>query len=332
MMLIAEGVARLFVQLTPLDAYRLDIAGSLIGIVAFSALSFLEAPPVCWGLVAVLLLTIIRGRPQPVAWAAMVAVVVLLGLETVNPEYSWSPYYKVRVSQAGTGDSTSWYVWVNGLPHQAITSTANRQRTETFPFHFLPYSHLSRSPRRVLVVGAGNGTDVAIAFTRGAEHVDAVEIDPRLYQLGVQLHPDHPYSDPRVDVHIDDGRAFLQHSAAQYDLILFALPDSLTLVAGQSSLRLESYLFTREAMVAARAHLAPGGTFAEYNYYSEQWLVDRLGGTLREVYGTARLPSSRNQERGAVRAALRHHLVRQRPGIRRRARGGAHRHRDLPAR
>ena len=45
----------------------------------------------------------------------------------------------------------------------------------------------------------------------------------------------------------------------RYDLILFALPDSLTLVAGQSSVRLESYLFTREAIEAAREHLSPRG-------------------------------------------------------------------------
>jgi hypothetical protein len=57
------------------------------------------------------------------------------------------------------------------------------------------------------------------------------------------------------------------------------------LVAGQSSLRLESYLFTAEAMQAARAHLKPDGAFAEYNYYREQWLVDRLAGTLQQVYG-----------------------------------------------
>jgi hypothetical protein len=38
-------------------------------------------------------------------------------------------------------------------------------------------------------------------------------------------------------------------------------------------------------MQAARAHLTPGGAFAEYNYYREQWLVDRLAGTLQQVYG-----------------------------------------------
>src|SRR5207248_1653054 len=97
--------------------------------------------------------------------------------------------------------------------------------------------------------------------------------------------PDHAFQDPRVTSYVNDGRAFLEQTTRRYDLILFALPDSLTLVAGQSSLRLESYLFTAEAMQAARAHLTPDGAFAEYNYYREQWLVDRLAGTLQQVYG-----------------------------------------------
>src|SRR5207253_10682955 len=88
-----------------------------------------------------------------------------------------------------------------------------------------------------------------------------------------------------VDVDVDDGRAFLERTDTRYDLILFALPDSLTLVSGQSSLRLESFLFTQEAIEAAKAHLAPGGVFSMYNFYRESWLVDRLANTLRTVFG-----------------------------------------------
>src|SRR5439155_17244095 len=60
--------------------------------------------------------------------------------------------------------------------------------------------------------------------------------------------------------------------------------DSFTVVSGQSSLRLENYLFTVEAMRRARAHLKPGGVFAMYNYY-EPWLLQRYAGTLATVYG-----------------------------------------------
>jgi hypothetical protein len=55
-------------------------------------------------------------------------------------------------------------------------------------------------------------------------------------------------------------------------------------VQGQSAIRLESYLFTVQAAEAAQEHLKPGGAFAMYNYYREDWLVARYGNTLAEVF------------------------------------------------
>jgi hypothetical protein len=139
--------------------------------------------------------------------------------------------------------------------------------------------------RHVLIVGAGNGNDVAVALAHGAEAVDAVEIDPSIADIGRREHPNRPYQDARVHLVIDDGRAFLQRTTTKYDLVLFALPDSLTLVSGNSSLRLESYLFTTQAIAVARKHLAPGGAFAMYNSYRKTWLLDRYGRTVSEVFG-----------------------------------------------
>ena len=73
-----------------------------------------------------------------------------------------------------------------------------------------------------------------------------------------------------MTVHVDRRPRVPGAHRHGYDLILFALPDSLTLVSGQSSLRLESYLFTIEALRAARDHLHPDGVFAMYNYYRER--------------------------------------------------------------
>ena len=50
----------------------------------------------------------------------------------------------------------------------------------------------------MLIVGAGSGNDVAAALALGAGHVDAVEIDPVINELGRLHHPNRPYSDPRV--------------------------------------------------------------------------------------------------------------------------------------
>jgi SAM-dependent methyltransferase len=278
---LGEGVARLFPQFRPLDAYRLDLAGSLLGIGVFTLLSFLHAPPVAWGCLAAAAFVGLHW-PRPRLWSvvALGLLVVLLGAESLTANVSWSPYYKVKTIENGDGRTE---IWVNGIPHQAssrIDGSADNGLREA-PYQRVP----GAPPRSVLIIGAGNGTDVALALARGAGSVDAVEIDPRLLEIGRERHPNRPYDDPRVRVHIDDGRAFLQRTETKYDLVIFALPDSLTLVSGASSLRLESYLFTREAIAVARDHLAPGGVFAMYNSYRKQWLIDRYAGTVAAVFG-----------------------------------------------
>jgi hypothetical protein len=247
---IAQGVARSFSGFEPLEAYRLDILGSLAGITAFALLSFFGAPPVAWGaVVSAVFLVLYRPSLRLIQIVALTGLIIMLGHESLTPGDSWSPYYKVSVFALSMRPGVH-ALDVNGIPHQLIESMVERKRTE--PVYFLPYRRLESNPlRNVLIVGAGNGGDVAIALAAGAKHVDAVEIDPRIYQIGREMNPDHPYQDSRVSVHIDDGRAFLERTRNRYDLILFALPDSLALVSGQSSLRLESYLFTLEAMTAA---------------------------------------------------------------------------------
>lgn len=282
---IAQGVARTFAQFEPLEAYRLDILGSLAGIVAFSLLSFLQWPPVAWGIVAAIALVLLYGRSlRMLQSVSLLGLVFVLLHESLNPMFFWSPYYKITLFDAKPGPAKA--INVNGIPHQIMEPLTLRRKLE--PLYFEPYRRLKHNPlNNVLIIGAGNGGDVAIALAAGAKHVDAVEIDPRIYRIGRDMNPDRPYQDRRVSVHINDGRAFLQQTQTHYDLILFALPDSLVLVSGQSSLRLESYLFTIESMIAARNRLAPGGAFAMYNYYREDWLIDRLAGTLQTAYGHA---------------------------------------------
>ncbi len=283
---IGEGVARTFTHFSPLEAYRLDILGSLAGIATFSILSFLDAKPFVWGIIVVLVLAALYGRTIGILQVlALLGLMILLVTESVSSDI-WSPYYRISVNKQPNQQYT---IEVNGIPHQNILPASDQGTVYHVPFQQAPTNPL----RNVLVVGAGAGNDVAVALSKGAAHVDAVEIDPQLYQLGKRLNPDHPYQNPRVSVHIADGRAFLQETKTKYDLILFALPDSLTLVSGQSSLRLESYLFTRQAMQAAKDHLNPtDGVFSMYNYYRTTWLRDRFANTLQEVYGQS--PCIRN--------------------------------------
>jgi len=301
MEMIGEGVARAFVKFDPLRAYSFDLLGSLAGIAVFTGLSFLSAPPLGWGVIAVtLLLALYPPRLRPIHVACGLAVLVVLGVESTRPDTTWSPYYKVTTfsftqpTRLGQDSATS--VMVNGIPIQTIETIgpqtaqpnladAKSPAYQQSDFYQVPYRQLREQPKDVLVIGAGTGHDVAIALARGSQHVDAVEIDPRILTLGKQLNPDHPYDDRRVEAINDDGRAFLERTNRKYDLVVFGLPDSQTLLTGQSSLRLESYLFTAEAMDAVKAHLKPGGAFSAYNNYREGWLVDRLASTLRGAFG-----------------------------------------------
>ena len=138
---------------------------------------------------------------------------------------------------------------------------------------------------QVLIIGAGSGNDVSRALAWGAERVDAVEIDPVIQRIGKRDHPDRPYDDPRVFVHLNDGRNYLKSGNKQYDLIVYALVDSLVLHSGYSNIRLESYLFTKQAMDDVRKRLRPGGVFVMYNYFRQGWIVSRLQNSVRAAFG-----------------------------------------------
>ncbi len=279
-----QAVARLFVTFPPLRAYRLDVLGSIAGIALFTLLSFAELPPVAWGVIAAGGLILLLGRrARWWQYAAAAVVVVLLGIESAAPHQTWSPYYKISAVLAGKNPAL--YVSANNIPYQAARSLTLLHQQKKF--YFYPYQHVTRSSlHHVLIVGAGTGNDVAVALSEGAQHVDAVEIDPVLLRIGGRQHPNHPYDDPRVTTYTGDGRAFLQNTKLRYNLILFALPDSLTAVSGQSSLRLESYLLTQQSLQAARARLAPGGTMAMYNYYAP-YLFNRYATTMQRAFSRA---------------------------------------------
>ena len=156
------------------------------------------------------------------------------------------------------------------------------------PFYDEPYHGSSTDSRKNV---SSSGRAPAPMSRSRCSHGVAARRRRRDRPIAARVRQDAPsrpaYQDPRVTTHVNDGRAFLENTDKKYDLILFALPDSLTLVSGASALRLESYLFTEQAMESARDHLAPGGAFSMYNFYREPWLVDRLGNTIDQAFGHA---------------------------------------------
>lgn len=137
----------------------------------------------------------------------------------------------------------------------------------------------------VMIIGAGSGNDVAHALRFGVDRIDAVEIDPVIQNVGIHQHPDKPYQDPRVFPHLDDGRHFLRATEHKYDLVVYALVDSLILHSGYANIRLESYLFTEQAFQDVRRVLKSDGIFVMYNYYRKGWIVQRVASMAKKVFG-----------------------------------------------
>src|ERR1700730_3862880 len=281
---IGRPLGTLLGQVTPpLRAYGLDIAGSLAGIAAFFLLSLFEQPPAVW-FIGLLVITLVLAGPT---WRDRAMMLAPLGVAAIiawniGLNYYWSPYYKIGLTPSDNGHG--WELNVNESGHQSMMPSDEKE-----PFYHTPYQLFGAGQfQHVLIIGAGSGSDTAIGLKDGqVGHIDAVEIDPVIARLGAQYHPEQPFSDPRVTVHVDDGRSFIRKSTDKYDLIIFALPDSLTLTSQFSSLRLESFLFTEESFKEARAHLTSDGAIVLYNYYRQDWLLRKLAGMLETAFGQA---------------------------------------------
>jgi spermidine synthase len=180
----------------------------------------------------------------------------------------------------------NWYQYVVNLSDSFILS--HRKLFENVPpesnAYNMPY-RFYHNPPTVLVLGAGMGNDVAAALRNGAASVTAVEIDPMIIQLGKKLHPEHPYANPRVKIINDDARSYIQNTNSRFDLITFSLLDSHTTSSHYSNIRIDNYVYTREALTAAKNLLKPDGIFVVKFQVGKLFIAGRLKATLREVFG-----------------------------------------------
>jgi hypothetical protein len=280
---LAVPLGALLNAMPPLKAYAIDIAGSMVGIATFTVLSSLGTTPTVWFSVVAILLGLGGLAFGLTRWSTVTVVAMggVIGLSLLADSGGdiWSPYYRIHEYE----ESGVKALDVNGIPHQAMWNVEQAQAG----FYNQIYRWFpDRRFDRVLIVGAGSGTDTALQLSRGAGSIDAVEIDPGIQAIGVRDHPNRPYDDPRVHRYVDDGRAFIRNATGQYDLVVFALPDSLTLVSTSANVRLESFLFTTQAFENVKAHLSPNGVFVLYNFYREQWLVEKMASMLNTSFGT----------------------------------------------
>jgi predicted membrane-bound spermidine synthase len=161
----------------------------------------------------------------------------------------------VYVEEQEQGEPLAVRLVTNGY---SMSSTSWGARRYMGLYVYLPVA-LHPEPRRALLICYGVGS-TARALVRSPElrTIDVVDISPTVVEQARVVFPDpgeNPLHDPRVRVHVEDGRAFLALTGERYDLITSEPPPPTN--AGVVN------LYSQEYFELLKSRLAEGG-FATY--------------------------------------------------------------------
>jgi SAM-dependent methyltransferase len=294
---LGQRLGQSFDRFPPLVAYSINVGASLLGILLFSAVSFLSWTPAAWLLLGIVAALFFYRRPLQVLLLSSSVVVAFI---TAQPNVIWSPYYRISVQdwwlpadgpyppfRYGTTINVNHDFIEGALDNriETLSKLSPRQRAATWEHYSTLYKLIGIKPRSVLILAAGAGNDVASALRHGATSVDAVEIDPVIVSMGKIFHVEKPYDDQRVHVSIDDARAFLRRTTKKYDLVDFAYLDSHAAFSSMSSVRLDNYVYTVESFRDAYRLLKPDGIMAVHFYGTKAWQTARIFKALTRAIG-----------------------------------------------
>jgi spermidine synthase len=112
---------------------------------------------------------------------------------------------------------------------------------------------------RALVIGLGTGTTLGTLAAYPFKKLDLVEISPSILEAAGEYFESvnlGALKDPRLTLHVDDGRGFMLVDDGKYDLVSMEL--SSIWFAGAAN------LYSREFYRLVRARLAPNGVFQQW--------------------------------------------------------------------
>jgi len=315
-------VGWLFASGDALDAYASDLLGSLAGVVAVTVAAAFGTPPTVWfalGVLAFLWLAEAERRrpagwpgavPAPTeaapgqppgrrrsweSWIGGAAVLVAAHLSIAGALFS--PYYRIDLDTARSiagapirlSVNRDFHQYMHDLSFARIGRAAGEERRR---LAFVEYAYrlpfiLTQKKDAALIVGAGTGNDVAAALRARFARVVSVDIDPAIIAIGRRLHPERPYSDPRVVPVVNDARAYFEQTPdARFDVVCFGLLDSHAMFSSMASLRLDNYVYTVESIRSAWRHVADGGVLSlSFSIGDREWLADRLAAVVTAATG-----------------------------------------------
>ena len=157
----------------------------------------------------------------------------------------------IYLEAAMLGKPVSYVMFTNS--HSMSQSSFDARRYMKLFVYWPAAVHPKLKHALLICFGVGN-TAKALTDTKSLESIDVVDISRDVLAMNRVIYPnkaDSPLSDPRVRVHIDDGRYFLQTTDKRFDLITGEPPPPRA--AGVVN------LYTREYFQLMYSRLAEGG-------------------------------------------------------------------------
>ncbi len=184
-----------------------------------------------------------------------------------------SPYARLQVVR--TGELVSFYT--NSSLAFNFPDPASAEEAIHFAFLQRPEAV------RLLLVGGGLNGALAQALQYPRVRVDYVELDPALVKLAIQVLDSWTtgLNDPRVTIHLQDGRKFLQATGNRYDLIICNLPEPATAQVNR--------FYTVEFFSQVREKLSENGVFSFLLPSSESYLSPQRTLLLASIYHSLKI-------------------------------------------
>jgi spermidine synthase len=233
----------------------------------------------------------VRARRYAIGLATAVAVTVIIGVAARPMDLSGFEEPNARYRLLYARDSPYHRVSVREHDEKRRDLLFDLNVESTMPVRdpagpgldYTNYFHIDRLLRpdlkRVLFIGLGGGTGPRQFAARYPDvTVDAVDVDPVVVDVAQRFFAVKP--GPRLKLHTQDGRVFLQRATESWDLIVI---DAYTV--NQYGSTIPPHLCTREFFELAASHLTPDGLLHFHCAASRIAVLPRaLYKTLRLVY------------------------------------------------
>lgn len=258
------------------------VAGIVIYFIFIPLLSNWQALALLGGCAAILIFFSFGEKKNIYLFpVSLLVLTIFWAADFPSQKYYWSPFSLVESKDSPYGklqllkdqEQISLYsssALVYSYPDHAAAE-------ESVHFALLQYPEAED----VLLVGGGAGGALEQILKYPKAHVDYVELDPEIIRLSQKYLPVQEgknFQDPRVHIYYSDGRAFLQESQGQYDVIILDLPEP-------ASAQINRF-YTMEFFLEARKKLSPEGIFSFRVPSAENYISSELQGFLASLYLT----------------------------------------------